>query len=191
MHLFEFTVTIYLFNSNYRRKSGPSEVTGGNLKSSFINIENQIQYNSLGIRYPYTLTIHTQNSVSRRREKDEYRIRLSLNVCVCCKCPHKCLVSVDFFFCIEQSVSQFPLLHTLPVQHVFSGNMQGFLCSFSPFAHQNLKLVKRNLKVLNGFDGPTINPNVSSKAFLRMREIHPLSIHVHFIVIIGQIINYS
>lgn len=57
MHLFEFTVTIYLFNSNYRRKSGPSEVTGGNLKSSFINIENQIQYNSLGIRYPYTLTM--------------------------------------------------------------------------------------------------------------------------------------
>lgn len=45
MHLFEFTVTFYLFNSNYRRKSGTSEVTGGNLKNAFINIVNQIQYN--------------------------------------------------------------------------------------------------------------------------------------------------
>lgn len=110
--------------------------------------------------------------MSRRRERDEYRIRLSLNVCVCCVCPHKCLVSVEFFLYRATCVPVSSLKHTrtLPVQRVFSGNMQGFLCSFSPFAHQNLKLVKRNLKVINGFDGPTINSHVSSKAFLSKRD---------------------
>lgn len=132
--------------------------------------------------------------MSRRRERDEYRIRLSLNVCVCCVCvPKNVWFLLNFFLYRAKCVPVSSLKHTrtLPVQRVFSGNMQGFLCSFSPFAHQNLKLVKRNLKVINGFDGPTINSHVSSKAFLSKREIHPLSIHVHFIIIIGQIINYS
>lgn len=115
-------------------------------------------------------------------------------MCVCAVCvPINVWFLLNFFLYRAKCVPVSSLKHTrtLPVQRVFSGNMQGFLCSFSPFAHQNLKLVKRNLKVINGFDGPTINSHVSSKAFLSKREIHPLSIHVHFIIIIGQIINYS